>query len=103
MIMNKKIEDILIEEGFTVGVDFGGEIEIRQTTPAGEDWGFYLDSYEDFVEYANNFDKEEEFRLLFNSNCEGLPDARTLLDDQDWKEEKLEKTARRIQNETVQS
>ena len=103
MIMSKKIEDILIEEGFTVEVDSGGEIEIRQTTPAGEDWGFYLDSYEDFVEYANNFDKEEEFRLLFNSNCEGLPDARTLLDDQDWKEEKLEKTARRIQNETVQN
>ena len=101
--MNKKIEDILIEEGFTVEVDSGGEIEIRQTTPAGEDWGFYLNSYEDFVEYANNFDKEEEFRFLFNSNCEGLPDARTLLDDQDWKEEKLENTARRIQNETVQN
>lgn len=101
--MSKKIEDILIEEGFTVEIDSGGEIEIRQTTPAGEDWGFYLDSYEDFVEYANNFDKEEEFRLLFNSNCEGLPDARTLLDDQDWKEEKLENTARRIQIETVQN
>ena len=101
--MSKKIKDILIEEGFTVEVDSGGEIEIRQTTPAGEDWGFYLNSYEDFVEYANNFDKEEEFRFLFNSNCEGLPDARTLLDDQDWKEEKLENTARRIQNETVQN
>lgn len=38
-IMSKKIEDILIEEGFTVEVDSIGEIEIRQTTPAGEDWG----------------------------------------------------------------
>lgn len=100
--MSKKIEDIFIEEGFTVEVYSGGEIEIRQTTPAGEDWGLYLDSYEDFVEYANNFDKEEEFRLLFNSNCEGLPDARTLLDDQDWKEEILKKTAWRIQDETIQ-
>lgn len=101
--MQKKIEDILTDEGFIVEEDDNKNIWVSQTTPAGEDWGFYLDSYEDFVEYANNFDKEEEFRLLFNSNCEGLPDTRTLLDDQDWKEEKLENTAWRIQNETVQN
>lgn len=101
--MQKKIEDILTDEGFIVEEMHDKHIWVSQTTPAGEDWGFYLDSYEDFVEYANNFDKEEEFRFLFSSNLEGLPDARTLLDDQDWKEEKLENTARRIQNETVQN
>lgn len=101
--MQNKIEEILIEEGFNIEKDCNKNVWINQTTPAGEDWSFCLDSYEDFVEYANNFDKEEEFRLLFNSNCEGLPDARTLLDDQDWKEEKLKNTAWRIQNETVQN
>lgn len=101
--MQNKIEEILIDEGFNIEKDCNENVWINQTTPAGEDWSFCLDSYEDFVEYANNFDKEEEFRLLFNSNCEGLPDVRTLLDDQDWKEEKLKKTAWRIQNETVQN
>lgn len=101
--MQNKIEEILIDEGFNIEKDCNKNICVSQITPAGEDWFFYLDSYEDFVEYANNFDKEEEFRLLFNSNCEGLPDVRTLLDDQDWKEEKLKNTAWRIQNETVQN
>lgn len=63
---------------------------VSQYTPAGEDWGFFIRNVEDFDDYVNDFDPEEEFRVLFNSGLSGLPKATVLIDDQYWKQETLE-------------
>lgn len=72
---------------------------IHQYTPAGEDWGFYLDNLEDLKDYAENFDVDEEFEMWVEAKkngVSGVPSYRELLDDQQWKQDILTKIAQQI-------
>lgn len=92
--LNNKLTSILEDEGFTVEVH-ENFVELSQYTPAGEDWSFEIQHKKDsvsfvynFRDYADSFDIDEEFDNLYGMS--GSPDVQGLLDDQNWKKEKLE-------------
>lgn len=92
--LNNKLTSILEDEGFTVEVH-ENFVELSQYTPAGEDWSFEIQHEKDsvsfvynFSNYADSFDVDEEFDNLYGMS--GSPDVQGLLDDQNWKKEKLE-------------
>lgn len=62
----KNWQTVLENNGFDVEYETGS-IYISQYTPAGEDWGFSVTSKEDFINYAENFDPEENFNLLWEA------------------------------------
>ena len=71
---------------------------MNQSTPLGEDWWVCVvfdETEDDFVDeirdYYVGFDPEDEVELYIqNRGKNGIPTSiRDLLDDQDWKEEKL--------------
>jgi len=85
----KTIRDILEAHGFNVEKE-GDEFFISQYTPAGEDWGFYVDKLEDVKEYAENYDWKEDFEMWMeiklHDRREDIPDTEDLMKDQKWKE-----------------
>lgn len=94
----KNIKKILEDNNFVVTKE-GNQYFISQYTPAGEDWGFYLDKLEDLKTYAENFDPDEEFEMWVEAKKNGVSDVpsyRELLDDQEWKQEILLKMAEQI-------
>ena len=97
---DNQIIKILERNGFDVSKDGDACWEIRQYTPAGEDWGFYVDELSDIKEYSENFDPEEDFTMwaearMYN-RVQGVPDIPTLWKDQLWKQNQLKKVARLI-------
>lgn len=69
--------------------------DIRQASPAGEDFGFYIHKSEvedadDFIrevrEFADDFDADENIEMWFEAKrngVRGVPDVRTLMKDAD--------------------
>lgn len=90
----KTFEDL----GFDVSKE-GKQYFIHQYTPAGEDWGFYLEKLHDVIEYAQNFDVDEEFKMWLDAKqngVRGVPEASELWQDQCWKRGILVRLANRI-------
>ena len=88
------VKKALEKYGFTVEQEDGGDWAIQQYTPAGEDWGIYLGSLDDFKTFVDNFDPEKEFNTLWQAKQNGLrgvPDPAELWQDQLWKKETLNK------------
>ena len=96
--MTKNIKKILEKNGFNVNVIDGG-FEISQYTDAGEDWCMTFNKLEDIVDYAENFDPEEEFTMWIKAKqngFSGVPSVPELWKDQLWKQELLNKVADEI-------
>lgn len=94
----KKLIEVFKKHGFCVNEE-DRQFFVSQCTPAGEDWGFYLDNLEDIKDYANNFDPDEEFEMWVEAKrngCAGVPSYRELLEDQEWKQEVLQDLADEI-------
>ncbi len=67
--------------------DENGGVELEKSSPAGEDFSFYVHDKENLVEevreYADGFDTEEHVRVLLNAKAEGFagaPDVKTLVE-----------------------
>lgn len=88
------IEEIMEYNNFDIN-DTGGRFELSQYTPAGQDWFICLNNLEDIVDYAEDFDPEEEFKIWVGAN-RGEPDIPTLWKDQLWKQELLNKIAEEV-------
>lgn len=91
MTTQSKILKSLKENGFYVSKDCG-QLFISQYTPAGEDWGFYLEKLEDIYSYAEYFDPEYEFEMWVEAKrngFRGVPSYFELWEDQLWKKETL--------------
>lgn len=88
----KNIKEILENKGFSV-TDEGNNFFVSQYTPAGEDWGFYLDNLEDIKSYAENFDPDEEFSFWMEARgrVRGVPSPHDLWEDQCWKQDLFNK------------
>lgn len=96
--MTKNIKKILENNGFDVNVIDGG-YEVSQYTPAEEDWILTFNKLEDIVDYAENFDPEEEFTMWIKAKqngVRGIPSVPELWKDQLWKQELLNKVADKI-------
>lgn len=89
------IEELLEDNGFNI-TEINGGYELSQYTPAGEDWLITLNELEDIVDYAENFDPEENFKAWFGAN-RGEPDVPELWKDQLWKQELLNEIADQIE------
>lgn len=99
--LSKGIIEVIEKEGFSVQVckqQNGYCADLNQSTPLGEDWwvGIVFDETEkDFASevgiYYMGFDPDDEVELYIqNRGKNGIPNSiRALLDDQDWKDEKL--------------
>lgn len=68
--MSDKLEELLEQEGFSIYKHETG-YELEMYTPAGEDWIMGITNLDDFVEYANNFDPEEEFEMWIAADEDG--------------------------------
>lgn len=90
------IKELLKSHGFYIN-EISGGYELSKYTPAGEDWIITLDELEDIVEYAENFDPEEEFEFWVKADCKGKPSTSELWEDQLWKKEFLTEIADKIE------
>ena len=96
--MTKNIKKILEKNGFDV-TKSDEQYFIHQYTPEGEDWGFYIDNLVDIIDYAENFDVEDEFEMWVDAKrngISGVPSISDLWQDQLWKQELLNKVADEI-------
>lgn len=98
----KTIEQILEDNEFNVTPAEGG-YEISQYTPAGEDWVFYVSSLAEIVEYAENFDPDDEMGMWCDAKNHGskhmrdsIPGYGELWKDQLWKQKILKRVANKI-------
>lgn len=94
---DKKIIKILESNGFDVTRESDEQQWfIHQYTPAGEDWGFYLENLDDLVDYAENFDPDDEFEMWVEAKkngTRGVPSYSELFEDQLWKQNILKEVA----------
>lgn len=75
--------------GWSVTEDDDGGIDFRKTSPAGEDFGFYIHPTDDIVDEVNhfylNFDVDEHLEMWveakFNGSTSGIPSVRELVED----------------------
>lgn len=103
--MNKKELNKVIEiceaEGWNI-YDDGEGLDIRQASPAGEDFGFYVyknNLASNIIEYACNFDPDEHAEMWVENmhSVAGVPQSiRTLLNDADDIAEMLENLADKL-------
>lgn len=92
---DKRIIKVLEKNGFDVTKE-SGQWFIHQYTPAGEDWGFYLENLDDLVDYAENFDPDDEFEMWVEAKkngTSGVPSYSELFEDQLWKQNILKEVA----------
>lgn len=98
--MDKKLKQLLNElENLEFNISNSNIITAQCYTPAGEDWVIEFESLEDFISYAENFDIEENLRMWIEAKengITGVPDIETLLKDQKWKKNLLNKILKRI-------
>ena len=97
--MKRKIEKVIEKEGFSISETPDG-YEVSQYTPAGEDWNLYFDKLEDIVQYAENYDPEEDFAMWVeakHSGVHGVPSPAELWQDQLWKQETLNRIKDKLQ------
>lgn len=106
-----KLKKIIENSGWQVNIDetIGNEseLEIRQYTPAGEDWGIVVffdgtveDAINEIVGYAENYDyNDEQGELIAMRGQSGIPDdIETLVEDGKWKQEVLLDLAEKLKN-----
>ena len=79
----------LKKHGFTVTGNKKDGYEAQQSTPAGEDWWITFSDKENLMDYCLYYPKEEELEMLIKSDIQGKPSIKTLVEDADWKEQKL--------------
>ena len=108
--LSKEIIEVIEKEGFSVQVDKqsnGYCADLNQSTPLGVDWWVCIvfdETDEDFVSevgiYYMGFDPEDEVELYIqNRGKNGIPTSiRDLLDDQDWKDDKLKSLSDALDN-----
>lgn len=89
---NKTIIKILEDNGFCVNKE-DNQYFISQYTPAGEDWGFYLEDLHDLPKYAEKFEMWVEAK---QNGVRCVPSYSDLLKDQQWKQQTLRKVAESI-------
>lgn len=83
----------LEKNGFNVEKIDGGWY-IGQYTPAGEDWGYDVETLGEIIQIIEGFDPEEEFCTWVEarrSGMAGVPSPSELWKDQEWKQKVLEK------------
>lgn len=82
-------------------------VDLNQSTPLGEDWGFaiFFDGtnngfIQEFYNYAYNFDLDEEVEIFVQSRGKnGVPSSIVdLVEDAKWKQKTLEETADELWN-----
>lgn len=104
-----ELKKIIEDDGWEVISDENirndSELDIRQYTPAGEDWGisvFFDGTVEDainaIIEYAENYDyNDEQGELIAMRGQQGIPDdIETLVEDGKWKQEVLNDLATKL-------
>lgn len=82
--------------GFTITDESDDLYNAQVYTPAGEDWNITFSDIDNFIDYAESFDVDEEFELLFTADLRGKPSASVLLKDQQWKKRFLTKIINNI-------
>ena len=111
MSLNKNIIDGIERCDFDILSETSEYIELRNYTPAGEDWNETFWHYGDderlaheIYERWNTFDVDEEAeRWIDNRGKNGVPSSiKVLVEDQEWKEKKLEDLWREL-NEVLVS
>ena len=87
------IKKVLEDNGFTVKNDDGNCWTIQQYTPAGEDWELSFYDLKDIIEYAENYDPEDDFTMWIEARKRDktVPGPAELWQDQLWKQETLNK------------
>ena len=83
----------LEKNGFNVEKTDGGWY-IGQYTPAGEDWGYDVETLGEMIQIIEEFDPEEEFGMWMEARYHGredIPRPSELWKDQEWKQKVLEK------------
>ena len=103
--MNKKIRKIIEDNDWGIYETVQDKnvcFEFSWYSPAGEDFSFAIwvpkkHNSEDVIskvrEYANDFDPDEHFTMLLESNLSGVPGIRELINDADAIAEKLKALA----------
>ena len=107
--MNKKqIKEVLEKLDWCMYEDDCGGADLRKVSPAGEDFGFFvnLDNFvEEVNEYVLNFDTEEHIEMWVQAKMEGVsgvPSVRELVKDADDIKEMLEElldSLREVEND----
>lgn len=107
--MNKrtlnKVYKICMLNGWTIYDDGGDWVDIRQASPAGEDFGFTVEKnniINEIIENAESFDAEEHATMWAQNmdTVAGVPQSlRTLLDDADDIAQMLKELAQAIKGE----
>lgn len=71
-------------------------VVLQQHTPEGEDWSLYFDKIEDIIEYAENYDPEEDFAMWIEARQrdKSVPEPSELWTDQLWKQKILKEIAK---------
>lgn len=104
--MLEKLKEVMIDNGFTICGENEPMWELRQYTPAGEDWIVELEVNNDvntlitsLKEYVDSFDVDEEVAIFVEMRgTHGVPSSiRTLLEDAEWKEEILQNLLKDIE------
>lgn len=78
-------------------MDQGNCLYISQYTPAGDDFGFCVDlenPIQGIKEYAESFDVDEYVKMWILEPNSGAPGIRTLLEDAEWIDDKLQELSR---------
>lgn len=93
-IRNNAIIEILEDNCFSV-MKYDNYWIISNDTPHGQDWQLEFYDLKDIVDYAENFDPEEEFKLWYGAN-RGEPCVPHLWHDCEFKQRLLDKVAYKI-------
>lgn len=100
--MVKTIKQIIEDNGFEV-IPGPNDYDIGKYTPAGEDWHIAVWKLTDLVEYAENFDPDDEMEMWCEAKQHGsehmrksIPGYGELWQDQLWKQKILKKMAKQI-------
>ena len=91
----KNIAFIIEKHGFDIDYQEDA-VFVSQYTPAGEDWCLYFDNIEDIIEYAEDYDPEEDFAMWIEARKKdkSVPGAAELWKDQLWKQRILKDIAK---------
>ena len=101
---NLQIKNIIEKLGWCIYFDDCGCCDIRKVTPAGEDFGFYI-NLDNFVEnikkYALDFDVNEHIKMWVEAKgngVSGVPSVRELVEDADAIKEMLIELSNNLTN-----
>lgn len=112
----EELKDFIESDGWNIADDVSWDDgstgwDIRQFTPAGEDWGFIVEigstteeAIQNIINYAEDFDPIEEQTVYIDMRGKnGIPDdIQTLLDDGKWKQEVLNDLATKLKGLNLQ-